>query len=761
MPNTTYLSPMRMTGCCTWTWSPRMRSTSGDASSFFAWVICSGVGVDWYSAPQCSERTTNFAPAARARCASARIRGTEMRSTAHGADRGTGSPLVPKVYDRWAILSPPIVCVSIRAPSALLRAVPAWATWFASRASSVLVTPVTPLSIEWFEAVEQPSYPAQATASASSWGVLKTGYPLMFVSSAESGVSMWQRARSAPAISARTLVSIGVKSYRLPWPYCSAAFATGPWMSRSPVATRVKPGAAALPDGAGVPPGWDPDGAGALLDTAAAGAVTAGPAEAPEQPATVRTAATAPSAAAARLVLVTGPACLSAGTPSSPPRPSRHAGPVRPCEPDRRRRGGTVASQPSVPRRGIHSPRRQLSTPAPSDPLPGGEEPIRAPEDPDDARLQVLRVRHHPSARAGHHLRGGAQRVGQVERGRRPQLGDGGAGGQEPARRQDGGRHLRRHLRPPPAGPGRGEPDHRQHRRRAADRLRRGDDQPHDVPLRRLRLRDQRQLVPAARHPGAAVRLGHRPRDARDRRAGPAGRGAARLPGGAAGLHRGGGGRPQTPPAQGEGAPQARRDAGQPHAADRPHRRDPPPAQAAGPAGRGGPPGAGGAGRPARRQGAAARRRPAAAREHPRAGGRRRGGAAGAPHGGRGAARTGAAPAGRARAGGRRRVAAARPRAGDVVPAVEPARAGAGDGVARRRPPAAAGRHGRARARAGRPVEPGPRGARGAGARGARAGGGPRRGGRRGARASRGRRRRAARGRAGGGPGGAAGQRSP
>ena len=72
-------------------------------------------------------------------------------------------------------MSPPIVCVSIRAPSALLRAVPAWATWSASRASSVLVTPVTPLSIEWFEAVEQPSYPAQATASASSCGVLKTG----------------------------------------------------------------------------------------------------------------------------------------------------------------------------------------------------------------------------------------------------------------------------------------------------------------------------------------------------------------------------------------------------------------------------------------------------------------------------------------------------------------------------------------------------------------------------------------------------------
>src|SRR5436309_3175472 len=93
-------------------------------------------------------------------------------------------------------------------------------------------------------------------------------------------------------------------------------------MSRSPVATRVKPGAAALPDGAGVPPGWDPDGAGALPDRAGAGGGPAGAAEAPDPPATGRTAAPAPSAAAARLVLVTGPACLSPGTPSSPPRPS-------------------------------------------------------------------------------------------------------------------------------------------------------------------------------------------------------------------------------------------------------------------------------------------------------------------------------------------------------------------------------------------------------------------------------------------------------
>ena len=64
-----------------------------------------------------------------------------------------------------------------------------------------------------------------------------------------------------------------------------------------------------------------------------------------------------------------------------------------------------------------------------------------------------------------------------------------------------------------------------------------------------------------------------------------------RHPRGAPRVHRGGGRRPQAPQAQGEGAAQARRDAGQPDPRRRPHRRAPSPAQAAGPAGRGGPPG--------------------------------------------------------------------------------------------------------------------------------------------------------------------------
>ena len=58
---------------------------------------------------------------------------------------------------------------------------------------------------------------------------------------------------------------------------------------------------------------------------------------------------------------------------------------------------------------------------------------------------------------------------------------------------------------PPAAGPRRGRADHRQHRRRAADRVRRGHDQPDDVPQRRLGVRHQRHGLPAARRPGAAL----------------------------------------------------------------------------------------------------------------------------------------------------------------------------------------------------------------------------------------------------------------
>ncbi len=196
------------------------------------------------------------------------------------------------------------------------------------------------------------------------------------------------------------------------------------------------------------------------------------------------------------------------------------------------------------------------------------------------------------------------------------------------------------------------------------DRVRRGDDQPHDVPQRRVGVRHQRQPVPPARRPGAAVRLRHRPRDARDRRAGPARHDPARDPRGPARLHRGGRGRPQAPQAQGEGAPQARLHRGQPDPARRPAQRDPAPAQAARPPGRGGPQGARRAGRRPRRPGPADGRRPGPGAHRAPAGARRRDDPGRAPGRGRGRHRRGprgrgrargGAPRGPARAGRRRR----------------------------------------------------------------------------------------------------------
>ena len=202
------------------------------------------------------------------------------------------------------------------------------------------------------------------------------------------------------------------------------------------------------------------------------------------------------------------------------------------------------------------------------------------------------------------------QRFGQVQRGRRAHLGDGGAGRQDTARRQDGRRHLRRHVVASTAGPRRGHGHHRQLRQFAADRVLRGFDHPPDVPRRRQRVRNQRQQLPFDGCAGTAERLRHRPRDARHRRAGQAQRNPGVPARGSTCVHRRGRGRAQAPQAQGKGRPQARLDVGQPRPADGPHHRAAPPAQAAGQAGRDGAAGPDHPGRPARRAAAAGRGRP-------------------------------------------------------------------------------------------------------------------------------------------------------
>ena len=135
----------------------------------------------------------------------------------------------------------------------------------------------------------------------------------------------------------------------------------------------------------------------------------------------------------------------------------------------------------------------------------------------------------------------GPERERQVQRRRRRDLGARRPGAALAALGEDGGRHLRRDLLAAPAGPGRGVAHHRQLVGQAAHRPGRGHHHPDPVPLGRQRVRHQRGPVPAARHPGAAQRLGRGPPAAHDHRPGPARHRAQRPARGPPGHHRGGG----------------------------------------------------------------------------------------------------------------------------------------------------------------------------------------------------------------------------
>ena len=186
-------------------------------------------------------------------------------------------------------------------------------------------------------------------------------------------------------------------------------------------------------------------------------------------------------------------------------------------------------------------------------------------------------------------MRGRAQRLGQVQHRGCHRLGHGRAGGEVASRRGDVRRHLRGYQWSRTPGSRRGRPHDRQHRRRASHRLHRGHHLAHSLPQRRIRVRHQWHPVPTPRHPRAPVGFRHRSRDARHRGAGAARCDPARDPRGPSWIHRGGRGRPQAPQAQGEGPPQARCHAGQPHAGHGSHDRAPTSAEAPGAPGRGRP----------------------------------------------------------------------------------------------------------------------------------------------------------------------------
>ena len=106
----------------------------------------------------------------------------------------------------------------------------------------VAVTLDEPESRAWLDANEQPSYPTSAMASASEDGTLKVPRKLRSSSFIDSGLSRWQRARSAPAMSGRIRANSGVK-FHPSSPFSraevAARSATAPWLMMSPVATSV------------------------------------------------------------------------------------------------------------------------------------------------------------------------------------------------------------------------------------------------------------------------------------------------------------------------------------------------------------------------------------------------------------------------------------------------------------------------------------------------------------------------------------------
>ena len=191
-------------------------------------------------------------------------------------------------------------------------------------------------------------------------------------------------------------------------------------------------------------------------------------------------------------------------------------------------------------------------------------------------------------------------------------VGDGRAGRQDPARRQDGGRHLRRHVRASAAGPRRGAcspsttptaPCPIEYTEVTISRtMFRNGGSEYAINGEACRLLDVQELLSDSgigREMHVIVGQGQldsvlsaTPEDRRG------------FIEEAAGVlkHR---------QAQGEGPSQARRDGGQPRPAHRPHRGAATSAEAARPAGRGGAPGQRHPGRGARRAAAPARRRPA------------------------------------------------------------------------------------------------------------------------------------------------------
>ena len=148
------------------------------------------------------------APRRRARCASRRIGPGDAQLTLHGC--GTDWPFVTAVYERKATRTPFTRSIAVLRRARAEREVPVAFTPAPRSACRVESIPDWPASSEWFDAVLHASQPTRLTEPASAGGVWNTGYP--WTGPGTSGVSMWQSARSAPAITPRTGANSGAKS---------------------------------------------------------------------------------------------------------------------------------------------------------------------------------------------------------------------------------------------------------------------------------------------------------------------------------------------------------------------------------------------------------------------------------------------------------------------------------------------------------------------------------------------------------------------
>ena len=176
-----------------------------------------------YSLPQCMLRTTTSAPAAFAFFASARMPSALTTGNCQYLSQGHSGGTTVFEASAFAVVYEYASCATLTPSTSYITAL--WPVlgvgvgpWFFRPAASsdffVSPTPWMPRSTTWLPTRSQPSNPARFNDPATSCGTLKLSVAGMerFVFVVDSGVSMWQIARSSALIGLVTLANIGSKS---------------------------------------------------------------------------------------------------------------------------------------------------------------------------------------------------------------------------------------------------------------------------------------------------------------------------------------------------------------------------------------------------------------------------------------------------------------------------------------------------------------------------------------------------------------------